>query len=279
VNLALQAPGNLSAPVVCPRISDRDGLAQGALAIAAVVCVLWIAAQSPIEVQLFAAAVAGLLGMWVVRKRATQEPAGNAPEVPNELVAGGHASRLSIVGDAMLRKARTSNRPLSIAVFDFSDLPELQAVFDRRIAASLGPMIAARLQGIAPGKGVVLRTGPTKFAVLLPRFDTVRTHRAVRAALGKACCLEFDIADTEILLVADYSTRVVRRDMGSVAEVYQQLSLGLAKGRQYAERRQLYLKLERESHTRPRRRPAIAESVPAALSHADSATMAALAAG
>jgi hypothetical protein len=111
VNLALQAPGNLSAPVVCPRISDRDGLAQGALAIAAVVCVLWIAAQSPIEVQLFAAAVAGLLGMWVVRKRATQEPAGNAPEVPNELVAGGHASRLSIVGDAMLRKARTSNRP------------------------------------------------------------------------------------------------------------------------------------------------------------------------
>lgn len=253
MNLAFQAPDTAGAPVLCPRLAARFGFAPGALTIGAALLVLLVASQSTVAVQLFTATCGALLGMWVVRRRSSVPAAGDEPALPQKKTFPSDTQRLSVVGDAMLQKCRKENRPLSIAVFDFSDLPELQAVFEGRIAVSLGALIASKLQAIAPVKGVVVRTAPTTFAVLLPNFDAGRTRLAIGNALGKGCCVEFDVGNSEVLLVPDYASRTVRAESTSVEQVHRELCAQLVKGQQHAERRQAYLTLERESHTRPQR--------------------------
>jgi GGDEF domain-containing protein len=249
----------MSADVFCPRIAARFTFLPGALAIGGSLLVLLVAVQSSINVQLFIATLGALLGMWTVRQRARPALAplsqsavdGQVPAQKKTFPSD--TQRLSAVGDAMIAKARSDRQPLSIAVFDFIDLPELQSVFEGRIANSFGALIAKRLQLIAPTRGVVVRTGPTTFAVLLPNFDGGRTRLAIRAALGRACCIEFDVGNSEILLVPEHAAQTVRSETTSIEQVYQQLRTELAQGQRHTERRQAYLKLERESHTRPMR--------------------------
>jgi GGDEF domain-containing protein len=253
LNRAFHAPDAAGATVFCPRLAARFGLAPGALTIGAAVLVLLVVSQARVGVQLFAATCGALLGMWAVRRRSAPAATRDEPVLPQKRTFRSDTQRLSAVGDAMLQKCRKENRPLSIAVFDFSDLPELQAVFEGRIAVSLGALIARKLQEIAPVKGVVVRTGPTTFAVLLPNFDRGRARLAIGNALGKGCCVEFDVGNSEVLLVPDHATRTVRAESASVEQVHGELCAELVKGQQHAERRQAYLTLERESHTRPQR--------------------------
>jgi GGDEF domain-containing protein len=260
LNLAFQPTGAAAlADAFCPRIAGRFAFAPGALSIGGAAAVLLVAALSTIHVQLVIATVGALLGIWTVRQRALRAVASTTPAsaatapFPSKRGFPEDTRRLSAVGDAMLYKTRKEHRPLSLAVFDFSDLPELQAVFEGRIASGFGALIARRLQLIAPAKGVVVRTGPTTFVVLLPNFDSTRARLAIRSALGRACCIEFDVGNSEILLVPEFTTQTVRSDAESIAQVYRDLRTELARGLQHTERRQAYLKRERESHTRPMR--------------------------
>lgn len=243
-----------SAPEFCPRIASAGGFWPGALVIAGALLVLGAAAFSPVEVQLAVAAVAGLAGIWVVRVRASAPAvaAAAAVESPRKVFPS-DISRLASLGDALLRRARKRSQPLTVVVFEFADLPELQAVSDGRIARTLGSEIARKLQGIAPGKAVVVRTGPTRFAVLLRNFDGGRTRQAIAAAFGRGCCLEFEMGNGEMLLVPEWLAQTVGRETASMESVYLKLCAGLVTGQRHAERRQEYIKRERESHTRPMR--------------------------
>ena len=221
------------------------------MVIVAMLAALVVAVQSSVYVQLFAATVAGVLGMLAVRKRHSPEVEVDEPWLPDGKISADAASCLAVVGDAMLQKARKKNQPLSIVVFDFSDLPELQIIYEGQVPRDLGRTIANMLQNVAPAKGVVVRTGPTKFAVLLPNFDTRKTLGAVYAAFGKACCLEFALGDNEILLIPDYLVKTIRSGTHSVEDVCQALGGDIRKAQLNAERRQTYLRRERESHSRP----------------------------
>lgn len=260
MKLSFQTTGTSAlADVFCPRIAARFAFAPGALAIGGAIAVLLVAALSPIHVQLFIATFGALLGIWTVRQRAIAASVPQ-PQQPVESTLPAQrksfpvdTERLSAIGGALLARTRRDGQPLSLAVFDFSDLPELQAVFEGRISSSFGALIAGRLQLIAP-KCLVVRTGPTTFAVLLPNIDGSRTRLAIRAALGRACCIEFDVGHSEILLVPEFTTQTVRSDAASIEQVYQAMRNSLAQGLRNTERRQAYLKLERESHTsRPMR--------------------------
>jgi len=186
-----------------------------------------------------------------VRKRHSPEVEVDEPWLPDRKVSPGDASCLAVVGDAMLQKARKKNQPLSVVVFDFSDLPELQIIYEGQVPRDLGRTIANMLQNVAPAKGTVVRTGSTRFAVLLPNFDTRKTLRAVHAAFGKACCLEFALGDNEILLIPDYLVKTIRSDKESVEEVCEVLGGDIRRTQLHAKRRQIYLRRERESHSRP----------------------------
>jgi GGDEF domain-containing protein len=217
-------------------------------------------------VQLFVATFAGLAGIWVVRERASSPAATDGPgvEPTSRKTFPADTSRLVAVGDALLRKARRNDQPLTVAVFDFADLPELQSVSEGQLALTLGSEIARKLQGIAAGKAVVVRTGPTRFAVLLRNFDSARTRQAIAAAFGKGCCLEFEMGNGEMLLVPDWRAQTVRPETVSVEAVYLRLCAELVTGQRHAELRHEYIKRERESHTRPMRLE-IAPTMPAPI--------------
>ncbi len=240
---------------LCPRIASAAGFAPGALVIAGALAVLGAAVFAPVHVQLFVATLAGLAGIWVVRERGASAAAADGQAVPlQRKTFPADTSRLAAVGEALLRKARRNDQPLSVAVFDFADLPELQSVSEGQLARTLGSEIARKLQGIAAGQAVVVRTGPTRFAVLLRNFDSGRTRQAIAAAFGKGCCLEFEMGNGEMLLVPDWRAQTVRPDT-AVEAVYLRLCAELVTGQRHAELRHEYIKRERESHTRPMRLP------------------------
>jgi GGDEF domain-containing protein len=250
---AFQPTGSLCAgtPVSCSRITNSDGFALSALIVMAALSVLYIAVRSSVYVQLCAATACGLLGMLAVRKRYLPEVEVDEPWLPGRKVFLGDAACLAVAGNEMLQKARKKNQPLSIVVFDFSDLPELQYIYQGQVPRDLGRTIEIKLRSVAPDKGTVVRTGPTTFTVLLPNFDTRKTLRAVCEAFGKACCFEFAMGDNEILLIPDYLVKTIRRGSESVEDVYQVLRAELLKAQLHAKRRQIYLRRERKSHSRP----------------------------
>jgi GGDEF domain-containing protein len=206
------------------------------------------ALAAPAFLRLFSAGRADLLARWRGRRRRTDRHASaGAAALPNSL------RRMAQLGNSMLRKCRNAGQPLSLVVFDFCELPELQVVFGRRVIPGLGVAIAKKLQGISVTRAVVMRTSLTRFAVLLPAFDAAAARRAVKDALGKACCLDFDVGDSEMLLVPEFAVRAVHRDEEFVEAVYQNICLELLTARDQAQRRHQYLTLERESHTRSQR--------------------------
>lgn len=129
----------------------------------------------------------------------------------------------------MLRQSRRDNQPLSVAVFEFRDLPELEYVFGTSVATEAAAKITTKLKRMATSKGLVLRTAPTIFTVLLPGVD--RDHaRAGIHALRQIWCVEFDAGDHDIVLVPDFMVQAVC-DSESLDEVYEGLCGDLRQAR------------------------------------------------
>ena len=155
------------------------------------------------------------------------------------------------VGDEMLCRARGNNRPLSVAVFELSDLPELQCVFGWRATQDVIAQTAVRLQGLIARKGLAVRTSATTFTVLLPGVDRDGALAVIHAALGQPCCIEWVAGGEEIVLVPDFMVKTVSGDSVCVSEVHESLCRDIAQARLMEERRTKYLERERESHSRP----------------------------
>jgi len=155
------------------------------------------------------------------------------------------------VGNEMLCGGGGNNRPLSVVVFDLSDLPELQCVFGLQAAKDVIAQIAVRLQGLVARKGIAVRTSATIFTVLLAGVDRDGALEVIRAALGQPCCIELVAGGEEIVLVPEFMVRTVSGDSVCVSEVYESLCRDIAQARLVEERRTKYLERERESHSRP----------------------------
>lgn len=154
-------------------------------------------------------------------------------------------------GTAMQVRAAQDNQPLSLVVFDLSDLPELEAVFGAAVAREVMTQVTSRLQELATGKGLVMRTEGTVFTVLMPGFGRDRALQAIERTMGNPCCIELDADDHEIVLVPEFKVHTLRPESGPLAQVYAALRRDIAAAQQLEQRRQRYLQLERESHTRP----------------------------
>lgn len=161
------------------------------------------------------------------------------------------AQAMVAAGDEMLKRSRSGNFALSVAVFDLTDLPELKSVFGSRVVQEVIQKLTAKFQLMANSRGLVARTGPTVFTVLLPGFGRDRALSLIREVMGHPCCIELDGSDEEIVLIPEFMVQTVRRDTGSMAEVYETLRRDIAKAQALEHKRKLYLQRERESHTRP----------------------------
>jgi GGDEF domain-containing protein len=170
-------------------------------------------------------------------------------------------------GDKMLARSRSENQPLSVAVFDLNDLPELESVFGAAITRKVVTQVALRLQGMASTKGLVIRTEATVFTVLMPGFGRDRAHQAIERTMGSPCCIELDADEHEIVLVPDFKVHTFRPDSAPLAQVYADLRRDISAAQQVERRRQRYLQRERESHTRPMELQAQGERKPTLAPH------------
>lgn len=154
-------------------------------------------------------------------------------------------------GDALMQRARRNRQAMTVAVFNLSDLPELRSVFGRRVTQEVVQRVSEMFQRIATGKGLVARTGPTEFTVLMPGFGRDGALAVIGEVMGHPCCIELEASRDEIVLIPEFMVQTVRNDTSSVADVIAALKRSIAQSQEREHSRRRYLQRERESHTRP----------------------------
>jgi GGDEF domain-containing protein len=153
--------------------------------------------------------------------------------------------------EAMVAVARRGNIAISFAVFDLSDLPELKSVFGSRVVQEVIAKVMAKFHVVAGNRGLVARTGPTTFALVLPGLGRDRALSLIRDVMGHPCCIELDGGDEEIVLIPEFLVQALTGEPAAVADVYAKLRRDIERAHELERKRRRYLQRERESHTRP----------------------------
>ena len=158
---------------------------------------------------------------------------------------------LAAHGDALLATCRRDKRPLSVAVFDCSDLLEVREIYGSRIARKLMERTVGKLNNLCADQGVAARTGPAEFTVVLPGAGREKALAAIARVLGSPSRIELDAGDSEIVMVPGVLVEAAGPDVSGVAQIHQELRRQLAQNEHTEQRRRRYLQRERESHSRP----------------------------
>jgi GGDEF domain-containing protein len=132
-------------------------------------------------------------------------------------------------------------------------LPELRE-FNELFGKSAGDAAARRafseLLRVAGTEGIPARTEADTFALFMPRHTAEELTELFERTVGRAFSIEFESHGHEVLLLPEVLARRVRSDE-TIASAYQTLCHDIAQTRNCEQRRQTYLRKERESHTRP----------------------------
>lgn len=156
---------------------------------------------------------------------------------------------LADLGNTMLAQSCRDGEPLSVVVFDQSDLPELGSIFGSEAARHMVARIGATLHALAGSRGFAVRTGATEFTVLMPGHDVEQALACIRQALGDSYAIEVGAQHDEILLVPDFLARTVPADAESIEDVYRSMRAAIGRAQRDQQRRQRHLQRERESHS------------------------------
>lgn len=173
----------------------------------------------PLPQLLGGAALLAMAGIFIRRRLAMRGgglPGNALPPMNVELF-----SRQAVVtaGDRMLQACRARRCPLSVAVVELRDLPEVHALFGATLAEQVARRVAVRLQALAADRGLAERTSPTQFSVLLPGMDAAAARRALHAAFGDAGAIDYECGRDELLLLPDFHVAEVP-DSACVLDIY-----------------------------------------------------------
>lgn len=149
-------------------------------------------------------------------------------------------------GDDLLDGCRRSGRPTAMVVFDCTDLAEVGSVYGARVARAMRRKLIAGLSAVACPRGLVGRTGPTQFAVVLPGLDQEQALRRVQHVLGTPSCIEYDSRGSEIVLVPDLAVESTSAEVTDCSALYKLLDGRLARVRDFEQRRQHRLRRSRK---------------------------------
>lgn len=152
------------------------------------------------------------------------------------------------VGERMLRSARQQGLVLSLLVMQVPDLPELEIVFGREAADKAVDAVMKELSALAGRIGYTSRTGPDTFGLLLPLRTGEELELALRRRLGRACCVEVDFDEEEIVLVPDVHARTIAQG-DSIDKTYSVVRRAIESKRYMEQLRCDYLRREREAHS------------------------------
>lgn len=143
---------------------------------------------------------------------------------------------LYVMGEKMLGAARASGQALSLVVVQVYDLPEVELVFGRLAAGQVVHEVMSELTRVADRKGLVVRSEPDIFALLMPAMSAEAAVGALGGRFGKPCVIEFELDGNEILLVPDIRVHTFE-PTERVAQVYHRLCRALTKSREQQEPR------------------------------------------
>ncbi|HSI52893.1 MAG: GGDEF domain-containing protein [Ramlibacter sp.] len=152
--------------------------------------------------------------------------------------------------ELLLERANAECRPLSVVVLEFSDLREVRQIYEPATCDRLIAKVVRKLDTVAGLGGLAGRTGTTQFTLVIQE-PPARAQERLRRVLGKPARIEFEAADSEIVLVPELMLASTSPDVESVEAVWRQMCRELAQARMDEARRQHYLQKERERHSRP----------------------------
>jgi GGDEF domain-containing protein len=159
----------------------------------------------------------------------------------------------AVHGDEMLATCQSEGRPISVVVFDCTDLLEVRAIYGSRTARKLASRIVSKLSALTGDCGLAARTGPAEFSVVLPGMCRDKAFAAIHRVLGNPGRIELDGCDSEIVLVPGVLVENAGCDAASVEELRGELRRELARQKAYEQRRHHLMQRERERHSRPMR--------------------------
>lgn len=154
-------------------------------------------------------------------------------------------------GNRALAACTRGQRPLSVVLFDCADLLEVRYIYGSQVSRQLTMRLVGRLKVLAGADGLVARTGPTQFTLVLPGLGHEETGQAIQRVLGLPSRVEIEAGDSEIVVVPDYMIKTAHSETASISQIYQDLCRDLSQIQQHEYRRQEYLKRERERHSNP----------------------------
>ena len=164
-------------------------------------------------------------------------------------------SGFALAGDRMLREARRLRQPLSMAVFDFEELPDARDNHDRATFQGLLATVLATLGEVAGARGIVGHTGPAEFSLLLPGLTRHEAHALVHQRMGTPIRVEFRAGRRgDLMLMPSVEIEQAGPDVERIMELHDELRYDLDEAsscqRQYLQR------LAREGGAAPAPMPA-----------------------
>ena len=149
-----------------------------------------------------------------------------------------------------LIRDRQAGAAATMVIVEFGDLREVWDIYGAEIARKVVTRIVRRLRRVAGAHGIVGRTGPAQFTVVLP-CEGDKATKCLHGGLGKPCCIEFDAGDSEIVLVPDLLAEAADSGESTPQELYRAMCRRLARNQKEERRRLHWLASERERHSRP----------------------------
>lgn len=246
-------PASQMPPGISPRVPAKPE-ATGAYVyfLAAAVLVLLLVSADVLELgeALVGSVAVGLVAIaWGKARFGTR---ATRPAPPERKDWGTTRAAFAQMGDGLIAQSLEKGQPVTVVVLEQGDLAELSATFGPGVARKLVARLAAKLQTVACAPGAVARTDVAVFTLLLPGFTHAMASAALQAALGSTVSIEVDAGDEELVLMPDFLIRTLQGASAPLAEVYDSMRRTIERARKLEERRQKYLRAERESHcTKP----------------------------
>jgi len=154
-------------------------------------------------------------------------------------------------GAEVMQDCAAEGKPASLVVIDCADLQEVRTIYGRQTSRAVMVRLVRKLNAIGGPRGVVSRTAPAEFCLVLPGLTRDKARLAIDRVLGRPGCIEYDAGDSEIVMVPDMMVEELDCEPAGLQQAYTRLRTALAQRMQQQVEHEHYLTRERERHSRP----------------------------
>lgn len=153
-------------------------------------------------------------------------PAGARREWQDSRTGLLNQEALAELGEPLLHRASLRGEALSLLLFEFEDLAELEVLYGARARRDMLEIIGRRLRRLAGRRGLALRLARSSFCVMLPGATREAALKHVTSKLGNPCSFELESERDELVLLPRLSVVCATEHTDSVDLLLQQCRWG-----------------------------------------------------